>query len=539
MYLQEIIEVAVGLIFIWLVLSIATMQIQEWIATNILKWRSKDMETAIRKMLGDPIWAKQLYQNPVIAGLAKKTGVKPSYIPADKFAVALFDVVTTAGTDGSVIQRSLHTIREETSQMPNALWPLIQHVFNRWGKNIGEFSIKVWNFLANEQIITKNAKYEEILLLAQNASTSEGAMRAFLQRLVSDEPLFTTMQFIETYPKLKNLLYDMYKKINAVYKFSDSDAELNELPKGADEKILRALQKAINDVKEDEYVLKFLETFKFDNENNSTLDRIENGMDYLREINPTLHRSITTLTLGFQKVSESTTIADTVRNIVGNTENIAKQREARIASARTEIENWFNDSMERLSGWYKRKAQFMALIIGLILAILLNIDSITLARHLWKEPAVRQALAATADKFIEENPNIETIDNIPPEQAIAEFQERFNGLELPIGWEFYMWDAQTNSDNKYVCENLTVKSESYEFKTVVIQKPANDAFMKKCIVITNLPKEGEWFVKVFGVILTALAAMQGAPFWFDILKKLVNVRSSGANPAEKPKEETK
>ena len=50
MYLQEIFEVVIGLVFIWLVLSTATMQVGEWIA-NAFKWRSADLEKTIRRML--------------------------------------------------------------------------------------------------------------------------------------------------------------------------------------------------------------------------------------------------------------------------------------------------------------------------------------------------------------------------------------------------------------------------------------------------------------------------------------------------------
>jgi hypothetical protein len=38
---------------------------------------------------------------------------------------------------------------------------------------------------------------------------------------------------------------------------------------------------------------------------------------------------------------------------------------------------------------------------------------------------------------------------------------------------------------------------------------------------------------VLGILLTALAARQGAPFWFDVLKRVVNLRGTGANPSEK------
>ena len=52
MYLQEIFEVVIGLVFVWLILSTATMQVGEWIA-NLLRWRANDLEKAIKRMLND------------------------------------------------------------------------------------------------------------------------------------------------------------------------------------------------------------------------------------------------------------------------------------------------------------------------------------------------------------------------------------------------------------------------------------------------------------------------------------------------------
>ena len=50
MYLDAMIEVAIGLIFSWLVLSIATMQLQEWIS-SLLGWRAQILEDSLKRML--------------------------------------------------------------------------------------------------------------------------------------------------------------------------------------------------------------------------------------------------------------------------------------------------------------------------------------------------------------------------------------------------------------------------------------------------------------------------------------------------------
>ncbi len=47
------------------------------------------------------------------------------------------------------------------------------------------------------------------------------------------------------------------------------------------------------------------------------------------------------------------------------------------------------------------------------------------------------------------------------------------------------------------------------------------------MVAANVPADfNGWVLKFFGVLFSALAGMQGAPFWFDILQKLVSVGES-------------
>ena len=94
MYLDAIIEVAIGLIFSWLVLSIATMQLQEWIS-GLFGWRAQLLEDSITRMLHDKKLVEDFYSHPVIASLSRDNK-KPSYIPSDRFSQSLFDVLFTA-----------------------------------------------------------------------------------------------------------------------------------------------------------------------------------------------------------------------------------------------------------------------------------------------------------------------------------------------------------------------------------------------------------------------------------------------------------
>jgi len=147
---EAILDVAIGMIFMWLVLSIATMSVQEWIA-SYLKWRAKDLETAVQRLLGNEVWAEKLYEHPLIRGLSKKTGKKPSYMPANKFALALYDIVMTAGTPASIIQNNLLAAKHELDIAPNQIDALIAHVFKRARLNLSDLVTKVLYFFGAEK----------------------------------------------------------------------------------------------------------------------------------------------------------------------------------------------------------------------------------------------------------------------------------------------------------------------------------------------------------------------------------------------------
>ena len=191
---------------------------------------------------------------------------------------------------------------------------------------------------------------------------------------------------------------------------------------------------------------------------------------------------------------------------------------------------WFNDVMDRAGGWYKRRAQGVAFLIGLALAILLNVDSIAVANYLWREPSVRQALANRASSF--QPP--EQIDENNPAIAIQEFRDQFDGLQIPFGWTFEEVDLtpQAQPDTTLACSFLPDKN----------RKVFGFGNQKNCIRPTTAQANTNGIIwslaKILGLVMTAAAAAQGAPFWFDMLAKVTNVRGSGVKPP-KTREEDK
>ncbi|WP_213957676.1 MULTISPECIES: hypothetical protein [unclassified Variovorax] len=155
------------------------------------------------------------------------------------------------------------------------------------------------------------------------------------------------------------------------------------------------------------------------------------------------------------------------------------------AEIEAELASWFDSGMQRLSGAYKRRTQFWTLIIGLLVAGALNIDSVNLAGAIWARPAYSALITAGND-----------IGQTKPEAA-------FNTMEtLPLGWQLRAPDSDPLSPWPWPL-------------------PAGWSW--------------SWLSHVPGWFLTALSALFGAPFWFDTLQKLVQLRGTGKKPGEDDK----
>lgn len=148
------------------------------------------------------------------------------------------------------------------------------------------------------------------------------------------------------------------------------------------------------------------------------------------------------------------------------------------AEFRHATEQWFDDAMERVSGWYKRRVQLFLGIIGALLVLLLNADTLTTGRALWRDEAVRAGVVAQAEAAAQND------------QADQDLGQLVKELDVPLGWEWSLGDAPTQFPNDL------------------------------------------WSVlaKVFGLALTTAALLLGAGFWFDLLSKIIRVRGTGAPP---------
>jgi hypothetical protein len=173
-----------------------------------------------------------------------------------------------------------------------------------------------------------------------------------------------------------------------------------------------------------------------------------------------------------------------------------------ITKVRHEVQAWFDQAMERVSGTYKKKTQTIILCISLVLTGLLNADTIDLARYLYENPAVRESIADRAEEIAHDSTYREVVNKI--KQAKDDTLHPWQNA-----------DEAMASINRNVADLKSIKAELDATKLPLGWK--------------NLPEN--WIIKILGLLFTALAVSLGAPFWFDMLNKLVNLRSVGKKPA--------
>jgi hypothetical protein len=75
-------------------------------------------------------------------------------------------------------------------------------------------------------------------------------------------------------------------------------------------------------------------------------------------------------------------------------------------AAQQRIEGWFNDAMDRVSGWYKRKTQIITVIVAALIILFANADTIQIANKLFMTPAVREAFVTAAKNTTSSNTSV-------------------------------------------------------------------------------------------------------------------------------------
>jgi hypothetical protein len=103
---------------------------------------------------------------------------------------------------------------------------------------------------------------------------------------------------------------------------------------------------------------------------------------------------------------------------------------------RRSVETWFDLTMDRVSGWYKRQSQIALAVIAAVMTLLFNADLLQVGRALWNDDSVRAAVVAQAQRSVEEGTATPDVGNGVSEAAetLSDQVADVRSLELPLGW---------------------------------------------------------------------------------------------------------
>lgn len=188
---------------------------------------------------------------------------------------------------------------------------------------------------------------------------------------------------------------------------------------------------------------------------------------------------------------------------------------------RKKMESWYDSNMDRISGTMKVKyTRRFTLISGIFITLFLNADTIEVSKYLYSNPEARAEIAARA---------YET----GADTAIAQNMKRLKETAVAQDTTMIRTVNQLN-------DSLQVKIDEINEAKAALKESFPLGWSRSQFVTqkTGLDWVGFIFSKLIGMAVTVIAIMMGAPFWFDVLNKISNLRGTGKKPATSSGDDT-
>jgi hypothetical protein len=219
-------------------------------------------------------------------------------------------------------------------------------------------------------------------------------------------------------------------------------------------------------------------TFEIKQAESSLIERFKAGVDQLR------YSDLTVLLYTFLQQYDTK---------IKGTQEFTQEMDEKLIS---NIEKWYNSYMDRVTGWYKKDVKKNIFLKSIIVALLFNVNFFIILKTVYTNTSLQGAATAGASALVQEKK-----DTISTELAKKEINKLYE-IGLPVGWNM-----------------AGLKDTTATFNINFI--PA---------IHQQIKTSGGYTYSIIGWLISAMIISFGAPFWFDVLKKLVNVRNGGLKP---------
>lgn len=178
-----------------------------------------------------------------------------------------------------------------------------------------------------------------------------------------------------------------------------------------------------------------------------------------------------------------------------------------------EIEQWYENMMDRAEGWYKRYVQKQTYLLAIIIVLWCNFDTLHVADRLWTDSALRSSVVEQAKARAESRP--EESKDLP---LVLYENPKDPSKGKPINAE----KGPLSSEEQALIGSVTGWGQD-------IQELCN---RRQRLSGSYAPLFSWFFMHLLGWTLSIFAISLGAPFWFDTLNRFMNLRNAGRAPDE-------
>jgi hypothetical protein len=552
MSLPIVLEIATGLIFIYLTLSLIASEIQE-ILSALFQWRAEHLKRSIEQLLsGDRSsrrnlerdrsadstlntsentshsqdhqaaknFADKLYESPLIESLnyqaqgrlagtlrsllhgvgalyrlltfsrnvfgANTSG--PSYIPAETFASSLIERLRLDDFQRLLMRSRFKEFAESEVQRPllNMLYELRASLGQEdlLSAEIAYFERELQQVLSDldAQRLSLEAALQQLALALQTFET-----------MVAEMPLFSPLCQLSSEP------------------FSEPSSEPPAAPLSTEQALaqsfftrVRYLRNELNGhtQKTDVLLIRMRPSLA---ELTALLDP---GSATYAELVALAQREGGAVLTALEKLQQEAIpprLRESLATLGARAERRVQTTGAELQQFQAEIEDWFNHGMERASGVYRRNVKGVGILIGLAIAFALNADTLYMLQRLSTDQAIRSSIVQSANQL--EGRGINSAEALAQDLSMDDLSERIE------------------SDLRSVSSAVEATLADYPLPIGRAQNVL--AAQRKAEANWPIPFIPQRFV---GWSITALALSMGASFWFDLLRKVTSVRSTGDRP---------
>lgn len=605
MNLPLVLDVIISLVFIYLVLSLLASEIQELLAT-LLQWRAKHLKDSIANLISGgtadtsnrfaTTKVKQLvddiYDDPLIKDINQEArgliargfrfvtrifpsnhrgeygsnqATGPSYIPSDTFATAFVERLGISDLVDRLIENRLEKfvhriignviIYDDIIQLsdPQTL-PGVWELAAKYGVDLG-YDMYFRGLVEDYESVLKDyrrqyadigtcvSRLSESLDRYIAAASNEAHQRYYIdrvralkvslfgpdnERVLYSSGLQPTMQEIAglvdrgslTYKELATRYDNLQNQAESITQYVTERAKaLRSYSRNKEADLEPFMNQALGELNTDEYRI---------------------YQDYQN------YRKAT-------KIIDS--LPDSVRQsmemLARRAQSSVSQTVSTIEGFRSEVAGWFDNSMNRASGVYKRNAKGVALIVGFLIAAFTNADTFHMLNRVSSDETLREVVSGQATQI---RNNIEVRSSNTPgakrpgqiaqelEMLKNETDQVLGDMALPITWNPSNLSrqlgcpyspiaaaTQQNQANPYAL--LTREQWNQLYKTCMNNPQATSNAPVWIQVVQMINRRPFAFLRmVSGWFISGIAICMGAPFWFDLLSRLVNVRNTGGKP---------